>query len=323
MSMVLPWYLPAFGISDIDMASEQSGEIAAMGKDVTYDNKLMAEKSKRIIMFCDLRDSTEILLNFEQGVYRNLNDAVDDESGEQELTYDKFIFDVHKTSYEYLYLGHENTHTEIYGDGLMAIFPEDNTGYIMENIYRLTQRMRLYNESTCAGITHPSIDVGFGITVGNIAMVYYYLDQRDHPIGMGVHEAARIEGRSKFYDARILISESFLADAAEYIKDDGRFAYRFIDRVRLKNFHQPVSLYELLVDNDPRFEDKINSIDCYSAAYASYCNADWSAAKEQFLKVHQDFNLGIGLVMARRCDLLSQNPPEPDDWCGIWSMADK
>jgi len=34
---------------------------------------------------------------------------------------------VHKTSYEYLYLGHKKTHTEIYGDGLMTIFPEDNT----------------------------------------------------------------------------------------------------------------------------------------------------------------------------------------------------
>jgi len=268
-------------------------------------------------MFCDLRDSTEILWKFEQGIYHRSN-----EPEASQLTYDQFILDVHKTSYEYLYLGHENTHTEIYGDGLMAIFPEDNTRYIMENIYRLTQRMRMHNDATGTGVTRPSIDVGFGITVGNIAMVYYYLDQREHPIGMGVHEAARIEARSKFYDARILISESFFDDAAEYIKDDPRFSYRFIDRVRLKNFHKPVSLYELLVDNDPRFEHKINSIPYYSAAYASYCNADWSAAKELFLKIHQDFGLGIGLVMAKRCDLLSQNPPE-SDWSGIWSMADK
>jgi len=280
-----------------------------------------AEKSRRIIMFCDLRDSTEILWNFEQGLYHCVNDT-DNDSGTRELTYDKFILDVHKTSYEYLYLGHKNTHTEIYGDGLMAIFPEDNTRYIMENIYRLTARMRMYNESTGAGISQPCIDVGFGITVGNIAMVYYYLDKRNHPIGMGVHEAARIEGRSKFYDARILISESFLHEAAEYIKSDSRFAYRFIDRVRLKNFHEPVNLYELLVDNDPRFDDKINSIPYYSEAYASYCKADWCAAKEGFLKIHHDFALGIGLVMAKRCDLLCQNPPK-SDWNGVWSMADK
>ncbi len=281
------------------------------------EHQKAAEKSNRIIMFCDLRDSTEILLNFEQGVFRSANDAAG-----QALTYDQFIFDVHKTSYEYLYLGHEQTHTEIYGDGLMAIFPEDNTKYIMENIYRLTQRMRNYNDSTGAGVNRPSIDLGFGITIGNIAMVYYYLDQRDHPIGMGVHEAARIEGRSKFYDARILISESFYHETAEYIKADPRFACRFIDRVCLKNFREPVSLYELLVDNDPRFDDKIRSIPDYEAAYASYCSADWTTAKTLFLKVHHDFGLGIGLVMANRCDLLSQNPPKPG-WVGIWSMADK
>lgn len=281
------------------------------------EHQQTAEKTNRIIMFCDLRDSTEILLNFEQGIYSNTHDA----TGKQ-LTYDQFIFDVHKTSYEYLYLGHEKTHTEIYGDGLMAIFPEDNTKYIMENIYRLTERMRRYNESTCTGLGRPNIDLGFGITIGNIAMVYYYLDQRDHPIGMGVHEAARIEGRSKFYDARILISESFYHEAAEHIEGDPRFACRFIDRVCLKNFREPVSLYELLVDNDPRFDDKICSIPEYTAAYASYCHADWSTAKAMFLKVHRDFGLGIGLVMANRCDLLCQNPPKLN-WAGVWSMADK
>jgi len=281
------------------------------------DHQRAAEKSKRIIMFCDLRDSTEILLNFEQGIYCSAND-----SAELPLTYDQFIFDVHKTSYEYLYLGHKNTHTEIYGDGLMAIFPEDNTKYIMENIYRLTERMRSYNESTCASSSRPEIDLGFGISIGDIAMVYYYLDQRDHPIGMGVHEAARIEARSKFYDARILISESFYHEAAEHIKGDPRYACRFIDKVRLKNFQTPVSLYELLVDNDPRFEAKINSIPYYTEAYACYCKADWSAAKAIFLKIHQEFGLGIGLVMATRCDLLCQNPPK-SNWNGIWSMADK
>ncbi|WP_167630956.1 adenylate/guanylate cyclase domain-containing protein [Mariprofundus ferrooxydans] len=268
-------------------------------------------------MFCDLRDSTDILLNFEQGMYRNNSDG-----HEQEFTYDKFILDVHKTSYEYLYLGHNKTHTEIYGDGLMAIFPEDNTKYILENIYRLTGRMRVYNESTDAGVTRPNIDVGFGITVGDIALVYYYLDQRDHPIGIGVHEAARIEGMSKFYDARILISESFFNSAEVYIKGDARFSWRFIDRVRLKNFREPVALYELLVDNDPRFDKKMNSIPYYSEAYEAFCRREWGTAKALFLKVYRDFGLGIGRVMSDRCDQLSQHPPA-SDWDGVWDLKDK
>jgi len=275
------------------------------------------EKSRRIIMFCDLRDSTEILLQFDQGLYRNSATTTG-----KAFTYDQFLLDVHKTSYEYLYLGHNKTHTEIYGDGLMAIFPEDNTKYILENIYNLTRQMRAYNEMAGVGITRPRIDLGFGITVADIALVYYYLDQRFHPIGIGVHEAARIEAMSKFYDARVLISDSFFHDTVAYIEADPRFGYRFIDRVRLKNFRDPVNLYEILVDNDPRFGDKINSIPLYAKAYDKYCRAEWAAAKELFLDVYHDYGLGTGLVMARRCTILSQNTPK-SDWNGVWSLKDK
>ncbi|TLS67374.1 adenylate/guanylate cyclase domain-containing protein [Mariprofundus erugo] len=266
-------------------------------------------------MFCDLRDSTDILSNFEQGKYGKHTD------GGHCFTYEKFIFDVHKTSYEYLYLGHNKTHTEIYGDGLMAIFPEDNTNYILENIYSLTKQMRVYNDSEGVGVVRPSIDMGFGITVADITLVYYYLDQRYHPIGMGVHEAARIEGVSKFYDARVLISERFFHDTVAYIDADPRFSYRFIDRVCLKNFHEPVSLYEILVDNDPRFDQKIRSVPLYSEAYDKYCAGDWQQARELFLRVYHDYGLGTGLVMANRCELLVQHPPQ--EWCGVWSLQDK
>ncbi len=275
----------------------------------------LSARSKRIIMFCDLRDSTDILTNFEQGLY-------DCHDLDGLCAYEQFIFDVHKTSYECLYLGHDKTHTEIYGDGLMAIFPEDNAKYLMENIYHLTERMRAYNDIQGTGITRPAIDIGFGLTVGEISMVYYYLDQRNHPIGLGVHEAARIEGKSRFYDARILVSEHFFAYAEPYIREDPRFSWRFIDRVYLKNFRDPVSLYELLVDNDPRFHKKIDVIPDYMAAYEAYRRGDWNRAKQLFLATHAVSGLRTGKVMAERCDILAQSPPDPD-WQGIWNLKDK
>jgi class 3 adenylate cyclase len=100
------------------------------------------EKSNRIVLFADLRDSTNIMLNFEKGLYRKAG-----KSSDEEFTYERFITDVHEAAYHELYLSHENTFAEIYGDGIMAIFPEDNGKYILENIYRLTAGMRRYNES--------------------------------------------------------------------------------------------------------------------------------------------------------------------------------
>lgn len=268
-------------------------------------------------MFCDLRDSTDILLNFEQNVYRG---ASRDEA--KPYTYEEFIMDVHETSYKELYLGHENTFSEIYGDGVLGIFPEDNTKYILENVYRLTKRVRIYNESDGIGVFKPRIDIGFGLTVGDVSFIYFSLDERHHPIGRCIHEAARIEGLSRFYDARVLISDRFLSFSQGYIKTDPRFYYRFIDHVVLKGFREPITLFELLLDNDPRFETKKSSIQAYSEAYAKYCRKEWEPAKELFHRIHREYGLGVGLVMARRCEILSKSPPGPD-WNGIWKMKDK
>ena len=242
-------------------------------------SEFQKEKSNRIIFFADLRDSTEILRNFEQGIYHRMGGQ-----SESALTYEKFIFDVHETSYRELYLGHENTYAEIYGDGVMGIFPEDNTKFILENIYRLTNKMRRYNDSPSTGVSQPIIDIGCSITVGKASFVYYPLDERYHPVGECIHEAARIEGVSKFYDARILISHRFLNFAEGLLSSDPRFSYRFIDRVVLKGFREPLTLFEILLDNDPRFELKKKSIEVYSNAYSKYCEKKWIEAVRKVIR---------------------------------------
>lgn len=281
------------------------------------NNNFTREKSNRIVLFADLRDSTDILLNFEKRIYKKM-----DRQSESGFSYGEFILNLHETSYRELYLGHENTYAEIYGDGVMGVFPEDNTKYILENIYRLSNRMRLYNNSPGVGVFRPKIDIGFGVTVGEVTFVYYPLDERHHPVGHCIHEAARIEGVSKLYDARILVSHHFFNFSESVISSDSRFSYRFIDRVILKNFREPLTLYEILLDNDPRVELKKNSIQTYSEAYSKYCEKKWREAKEIFSSIYQEYGLGIGSTMAKRCDILAVSPPSPD-WNGIWRLKDK
>lgn len=256
-------------------------------------------------------------MNFEQGVYQKAG-----RRSESRFTYEKFIFDVHETSYRELYLGHEKTYAEIYGDGIMGVFPEDNTKYLLENIYRLTERMRIYNDSPRVGVSSPRIDIGCGITVGEVSFVYYTLDERHHAVGHCIHEAARIEAVSGVYDARILISGRFLDFADGFLCSDPRFTYRFIDRVLLKGFREPLAIFELLLDNDPRFELKKNSIPAYTEAYSNYCEQNWEAAGKMFLRIYQEYGLGIGAVMAKRCKVLAGRPLIPE-WNGVWELKDK
>ena len=276
------------------------------------------ERSRRIILFCDLRDSTDIMLNYEHNRYQP-----DPEDRPRITTYGEFLLDYHKTAFEHLYLDHNRTHTEIYGDGLMAIFPEDNAKYILENVYELTSKMRHYNLTENVGISKPAIDMGFGLTIGDVSFTFYQLDQRYHPIGTAIHEAARIEALSRYYDARVLISEHFYHEAKRWIKSDPRFECRFIDRVRLKGFIEPVSIYELLIDNDPRFNAKKRSAPIFAEAYELYCQRKWEEAHNLFLRVYLEFGLGVGDVMAKRCDLLMQTPPDIDEWDGVWKMKNK
>ena len=280
-------------------------------------NSFPTEKSNRIVLFLDLRDSTEILINFEQGIYQKT-----EERSESEFTYEKFISDVHKTSYRELYLGHENTYAEIYGDGVMGVFPEDNTKYILENLYQLTRKMWIYNDSRGVGVSRPRIDIGCGITVGTVSFAYYALDERHHAVGHCIHEAARIEGVSGLYDARILVSDRFLDFAEGFLNSDPRFSSRFIDRVLLKGFREPLTLFELLLDNDPRFDIKKNSVPLYSEAYSKYCEKKWEEAKEIFYQIYHEYGLRLGAVMAKRCEILAGRSLTPD-WNGTWELKDK
>ena len=284
-----------------------------MGSNNISTNK----KSNRIILFADLRDSTNILMNFEKGAYQQ-----DENSQDRDFTYEKFIRDVHESAYKELYLSHENTFAEIYGDGIMAIFPEDNGKYILENIYRLTSGMRRYNDSFKEDIVHPRIDMGCGITIGRVSFAYYPFDNSYHALGQAIHEAARIESLSKRYDARVLISEHFYHFIQHYIDSDSRFSYRFIDRLVLYGFQEPLTLYELLLDNDPRFETKKKSVEAYNKAYAMYCNRDWIGARNIFYDIFMKYGLGTGSVMAKRCTRLAKNEPE-GYWEGVWDSSKK
>jgi len=273
------------------------------------------QQTERITMFCDLRNSTEILMNFEEGRFDGLASP-----SEEDVSYGGFIRDVHETSYQELYLGDEHTYAEIYGDGVMGIFPHDNTRYLVGNLYRLTKRMRRYNDALTPERVGLTIDIGFGITVGLVAFTRYPFDDRVHPVGQCIHAAARIEALSKVYGARVLISETFFNFAKGIIATDPRFSHRFVDRIVLKGFRKPTNLFEILIDNDPRFPLKRDSRELYGQAVAKFQSRDWAGAGRLFDQVTKEFGLEMGAIMSSRCAIFAAHPPEPG-WDRAWRMS--
>jgi hypothetical protein len=118
------------------------------------------------------------------------------------------------------------------------------------------------------------------------------------------------------------MSDRFFGFAEGFLNSDPRFSHRFIDRVLFKGFREPLTLFELLLDNDPRFEIKKNSVPLYSEAYSKYCANMWGAAKEIFVQIYREYGLGLGAVMAERCDMLASRLSS-SDWDGTWEFKDK
>jgi hypothetical protein len=87
----------------------------------------------------------------------------------------------------------------------------------------------------------------------------------------------------------------------------------------LKGFKEPVTLYELLLDNDPDFSIKQETIQVYGEAYAQYCSGNWTAARKKFLDIFREYGLTAGVTMALRCDALAGSPSDMN-WKGVWSL---
>ena len=79
---------------------------------------------------------------------------------------------------------------------------------------------------------------------------------------------------------------------------------------------------EIILDNDPRFEAKKSSIPLYETAYSKYCEKKWKEARDIFQKIYKEYGLGVGAVMAQRCDLLDTGQLSRY-WDGIWSLREK
>ena len=164
--------------------------------------------------------------------------------------------------------------------------------------------------------------MGCGITIGKVSFAYYPFDNRYHALGQAIHEAARIESLLKHYDARVLILQNFYTYIQHYVNSDSRFSFRFIDRLELYGFEKPLTLYELLLDNDLRFEIKKKSAEAYNNAYSMCCNRGWKGARDIFHDIFIQYGLSTGSLMAKRCSRLARNEPE-GYWEGIWDSSKK
>jgi two-component system sensor histidine kinase ChiS len=168
------------------------------------------------------------------------------------------------------------------GDAIMALFPGD-VGNAIEAAIAIQQEIGLLNnELKRDGI--PPVGSGTGIHRGDLMLGTIGEEQRMETtvISDSVNLAFRLEGLTKIYGARIIVSQ----DALFSMEKPGSYRFRFLDRVRVKGKNKPVSVFEIFDGDPPEIgQFKADTLDSFERGLLHYYNQEFGQAQSFFRQV--------------------------------------
>ncbi len=194
------------------------------------------------------------------------------------------------------------------GDAIMALFGapltqgDDAARAIRAALGMGRELDRLNRELAAQGL--PEIAAGIGINTGLVVAGNMGSARRLNytVIGDGVNLAARIEGLTRVYGVPLIVSESTKAAAPG-------FAYRELDRVRVKGKQEPVLIFEPLTPGTLGDDDLAH----YHQALADYRARRWRQADEALSDLAEaDPDCAVYALYRRRIADFQTNPPPPD-----------
>jgi adenylate cyclase len=210
------------------------------------------------------------------------------------------------------------------GDAIMALFGAPfPTAEDADNALAVANEMMLQlghlNERRQAAGKKP-IDIGVGISTGDVVVGNIGSNKRMEytVIGDSVNLASRLEGATKHYGCKILLSEFTVRELQRPA------LLREIDLLRVKGKERPVAVYESLGYREGEMADALGPmLDSYGRGLAAYRERDWRSAIRAF-------NTALGLVpddgpsamYLERCRSYAASPPL-GNWDGVWVMETK
>ncbi|MGB4497090.1 MAG: adenylate/guanylate cyclase domain-containing protein [Methylococcaceae bacterium] len=226
------------------------------------------------------------------------------------------------TPVTYVIHDHKGTIDKYIGDAIMAFWgaPVKNTRHayhavkaaldVVESLKGINARFKLKG--------WPQVDLGIGLNTG--AMVVGNMGSQFRiaytVMGDTVNLGSRLEGLTKQYGVKIIVSESTVEAAPE-------FAYRELDCVRVKGKNKPITIYEPIAELTEITVQQQTGLDLAHQALICYREQSWDKSIALFQQLG-DLNSEDKLckIYLERIAHYRENPPEAN-WDGVFTHTSK
>ncbi len=222
------------------------------------------------------------------------------------------------------HLIHESNGTidKYIGDAIMAFWgaPMHNPQHASKAVQAALDIVKMLEtlKKEFASKGWPLIDMGIGINTGtmNVGNMGSQFRIAYTVMGDAVNLGARLEGLTKQYGVKIIVSETTRAAAPEFI-------YRELDRVRVKGKQQPITIYEPLGIEDEANLEQSQTLNELGTALLAYRQQQWSAAYAIFRGLVGQYPDDLLYRMYLERIEFYQNSPPPTDWDGVLTHTSK
>ncbi len=260
---------------------------------------LAGEKRELTIVFSDIRSFTtlsetnppEVVVSFLNRYLETMCEVITEHGG----MVDKFI-----------------------GDAILAVFgaPKswpDNAMRAVETALAMSKALVNFDTK---GIRLPpeGLEIGIGVHLGDaIVGTIGSSTKFDYTvIGDTVNLASRLEGLSKHYQARIILSERVVKQIAAQKQELPHVRFREIEEVIVKGKEEPTLIYMLEDESSHALAPEESGL--YTKALSMYRLRNWKTAADYFSGILKTKpNDPICGMFHARCLQYQKNPP-PDDW---------